>query len=212
MMRNPNKLVRVLQDNLLKNKIKEITLFDFTDSGATKVSFCGTVDEFYGNNILKTGINIYNEDLLSRYVGETIVYHNTIFIWLEPLRKATDPFYKAKNLTQIRRSAVYIKKTGGIIHEVGNIPFVIKKFSNTAWNDFEYWKEHDEFMFQRIIKLIDDIARNGYFGIGKPQRLSGDLSLFWSRYIDDNNRIVYKIEGEVIQIVQCGANYRIDTK
>ena len=210
MRHNSVKLVRVLQNNLLQNKIKDIILFDHTESGATKVSFYGTVDEFYGNNILNSGINVYNEELLSRYVGESIVHHNTIFIWLEPLRSATDPFYCAENLTKLKRSVAYMNRTGGIFHEVGNSTSDCKSFSKAAWDDFNYWKEHDDFMYQRIIKLIDDIAKNGYYGIGKPQRLSGDFSLYWSRYIDDKNRIVYRIVGETIQIIQCGANYRYD--
>ena len=48
----------------------------------------------------------------------------------------------------------------------------------------------------------------GYEGIGKPERLSGDLSAYWSRRIDEANRIVYRIENDVIKIVQCGSHYR----
>jgi len=55
---------------------------------------------------------------------------------------------------------------------------------------------------------LKDIDRNGYEGIGKPERLSGDLSNYWSRRIDDKNRIVYRIEENVLKIVQCGSHYR----
>ena len=61
---------------------------------------------------------------------------------------------------------------------------------------------------KRILSLLKDIERNGYSGIGKPERLSGDLSAYWSRRIDDANRIVYRIEGDKIIIVQCGSHYR----
>ena len=61
---------------------------------------------------------------------------------------------------------------------------------------------------KRILKLIDDIDRNGYDGIGKPKRLSGDLSEYFSRRIDDKNRIVDRIVGNTIQIIQCGSHYR----
>ena len=61
---------------------------------------------------------------------------------------------------------------------------------------------------QARLLLLQDIDRNGYAGIGKPERLSGDLSSYWSRRIDDANRIVYRIENDVIQIVQCGSHYR----
>ena len=57
-------------------------------------------------------------------------------------------------------------------------------------------------MLKRILQLLKDIDRNGYEGIGKPERLSGDLSSYWSRRIDDANRIVYRIDGEVVKIVQ----------
>ncbi|WP_455147057.1 Txe/YoeB family addiction module toxin, partial [Stomatobaculum longum] len=59
-----------------------------------------------------------------------------------------------------------------------------------------------------ILQLLRDIERNGYDGIGKPEPLRGDLSPYWSRRIDDCNRIVYRINGDVIQIVQCGSHYR----
>ena len=48
----------------------------------------------------------------------------------------------------------------------------------------------------------------GYQGIGKPEPLTGDLSGYWSRRIDDCNRIVYKIEKNIIKIAQCGSHYR----
>lgn len=61
---------------------------------------------------------------------------------------------------------------------------------------------------KRILKLLKDIDRNGYRGIGKPERLSGELSDYWSRRIDDCNRIVYRIENDTMKIVQCGSHYR----
>ena len=59
-----------------------------------------------------------------------------------------------------------------------------------------------------ILQLLKGIDRNGYEGIGKPERLSGDLASYWSRRIDDANRIVYQIEDNMIKIVQCGSHYR----
>ena len=61
---------------------------------------------------------------------------------------------------------------------------------------------------KRILQLLKDIEPNQYEGIGKPERLSGDLSAYWSRRIDDCNRIVYRIENDIIKIVQCGSHYR----
>lgn len=60
---------------------------------------------------------------------------------------------------------------------------------------------------KRINALLRDIERNGYTGIGKPEGLKGDLSDFWSRRIDDTNRIVYRQTGDVIEIIQCKGHY-----
>ena len=85
---------------------------------------------------------------------------------------------------------------------------MIKAWTEEAWEDFEYWTRQDRKMLKRILQLLKDIDRNGYDGIGKPERLSGDLSSYWSRRIDDANRIVYRIDGNVVKIVQCGSHYR----
>lgn len=61
---------------------------------------------------------------------------------------------------------------------------------------------------KRILNILKDIDRNGNEGIGKSERLSGDLSAYWSRRIDEKNRIVYRIENDIIKIVQCGSHYR----
>ncbi len=85
---------------------------------------------------------------------------------------------------------------------------MVKAWSDAAWEDFEYWTTQDKKTLKRILQLLKDIDRNGYGGLGKPEPLSGDLSGYWSRRIDDANRIVYKIEGGVMKIVQCGSHYR----
>lgn len=61
---------------------------------------------------------------------------------------------------------------------------MIKCWSNDAWEDFLYWQENDKQVLKRIIELIKDIDRNGYLGIGKPEKLSGDLAGYYSRRID----------------------------
>ena len=85
---------------------------------------------------------------------------------------------------------------------------MIKAWSDIAWDEFCEWQEQDKKTRRRIIALIKDIDRNGYTGIGKPERMSGDLAKYWSRRIDDYNRLVYCIEGDTILIVQCGSHYR----
>ena len=54
---------------------------------------------------------------------------------------------------------------------------MIKAWSDEAWEDFEYWQSQDKKTLKRIMKLIKDIDRNGYVGIGKPEPLTGDLSI-----------------------------------
>ena len=83
-----------------------------------------------------------------------------------------------------------------------------KAWTDDAGEDFEYWTEQDKKTLRRIKELLKDIDRNGYKGKGKPEPLRGNLSDYWSRHIDDKNRIVYKIEDDVVKIIQCGSHYR----
>jgi len=85
---------------------------------------------------------------------------------------------------------------------------MLKVWTDAAWEDYLYWQSEDKKTLRRINNLLKDIERNGYDGIGKPERLSGELSAYWSRRIDDKNRIVYRIDGDSLKIVQCGSHYR----
>lgn len=84
---------------------------------------------------------------------------------------------------------------------------MIKAWTDEAWEDFEYWSKQDKKTLKRILQLLKDIDRNGYNGIGNPEPLKGDFSGYWSRRIDDYNRIVYRIDGNIMRIVQCGSHY-----
>ena len=84
---------------------------------------------------------------------------------------------------------------------------MIKAWTDEAWEDFEYWLKQDKKTLKRILQLLKDIERNQYEGIGKPERLSGDLSAYWSRRIDDKNRIVYCIKNDMIFILSCKGHY-----
>ncbi|MDU6782922.1 Txe/YoeB family addiction module toxin [uncultured Peptoniphilus sp.] len=85
---------------------------------------------------------------------------------------------------------------------------MIKSWSDDAWEDFNYWLKEDKKTLRKILKIIKDIERSPYEGIGKPESLRGDLSKYWSRRIDDKNRIVYRVEKNTILIAQCGSHYR----
>lgn len=76
-----------------------------------------------------------------------------------------------------------------------------------AWDDYLYWQQQDKKTLKRINQLVRDIERNGTDGIGKPEPLKGDLSGFWSRRIDDVNRLVYRISGDMLEIASCRGHY-----
>ncbi len=80
-------------------------------------------------------------------------------------------------------------------------------FSERAWEDYLYWQTQDKKTLRRINSLLQDIIRNGYDGIGKPEPLKENLSGFWSRRIDEVNRIVYRISEDCIEIIQCKDHY-----
>ena len=82
-----------------------------------------------------------------------------------------------------------------------------KLFTDNGWKDYTYWESEDRKTLKRINKLIIDIERNGNDGIGKPEPLTGELSGFWSRRINDKDRLIYKIEGNNIYILACRYHY-----
>ena len=75
-----------------------------------------------------------------------------------------------------------------------------KIWSDEAWADYLYWQMQDKKTLRRINKLIQDIERNGYNSIGKPEPLKGVLSGYWSVRIDDVNRIVFRIVNHELEI------------
>jgi len=83
---------------------------------------------------------------------------------------------------------------------------------NKLWDDeareqYVYWQTQDRKTLKRINQILTDIDRNGYKGIGKPERLTGNWSGYWSREIDKKNRIIYRIENGIISIARCGSHY-----
>ena len=80
-------------------------------------------------------------------------------------------------------------------------------FSETAWDDYQYWIKTDKKILRRVNNLIQDIQRSPFSGIGKPEMLKHGLSGYWSRRINDEHRLVYKIEAESILIAQVRYHY-----
>lgn len=83
-----------------------------------------------------------------------------------------------------------------------------KIWSDEAWEDYIFWQTQDKKTLRRINKLLQDIERNGYHGIGKPEPLTGNLAGYWSVRIDEKNRIVFRIVEDGLEIWQCGSHYR----
>lgn len=82
-----------------------------------------------------------------------------------------------------------------------------KVFTKNGWDDYLYWQTEDRKTLRKINQLIDDIVRNGNQGIGKPEALSGNLAGFWSRRINDKDRLIYKIDIDNIYILACRYHY-----
>lgn len=80
-------------------------------------------------------------------------------------------------------------------------------FAPQAWEDYLHWQKADKAMVRRINTLIKDILRSPFEGIGKPEPLKHALAGYWSRRINDEHRIVYRIEGDALWIAQLRYHY-----
>ncbi|MDQ3247616.1 MAG: Txe/YoeB family addiction module toxin [Chloroflexota bacterium] len=80
-------------------------------------------------------------------------------------------------------------------------------FSENAWEDYLYWQQTDKQMLRRINLLIKEIQRQPFTGIGKPEPLKHGLSGYWSRRINDEHRMVYKVEHDELRIAQLRHHY-----
>ena len=81
------------------------------------------------------------------------------------------------------------------------------EFAPGGWEDFLYWQAQDKKTLKRILKLIDECARDPFKGTGKPEPLRYNLSGCWSRRIDESNRMVYMMEGKTLKIIQLRYHY-----
>ena len=82
-----------------------------------------------------------------------------------------------------------------------------KVWSDEAWDDYLEWQDKDPDLLKRINKLLRDIERDPFGGIGKPEALKRNLQGWWSRRIDGKNRIVYRVRNNMLEIAQCGSHY-----
>ncbi len=80
-------------------------------------------------------------------------------------------------------------------------------FADEAWDDYLYWQKQDRKVVERINKLIREVKRDPFSGVGKPEPLKHALAGFWSRRISDEHRMVYRVEGDTLQIAQLRYHY-----
>ncbi len=76
-------------------------------------------------------------------------------------------------------------------------------WTDDAWSDYVYWQRQDKKTLKRINKLITDTKRSPFEGIGKPEPLKENLSGFWSRRVDESNRLVYAVNDSHITVISC---------
>ena len=80
-------------------------------------------------------------------------------------------------------------------------------WTDEAWQDYLHWQGQDKKTLKRINKLIEATIRVTFEGIGKPEPLRENLAGFWSRRIDDTNRLVYAVDDEYLSIISCRYHY-----
>ncbi|MEE8365385.1 MAG: Txe/YoeB family addiction module toxin [Gammaproteobacteria bacterium] len=83
----------------------------------------------------------------------------------------------------------------------------ILSWTREAWSDYIYWQGQDKKTLKRINKIIMDTRRSPFEGIGKPESLKENLAGFWSRRIDDANRLVYAVDDGQLIIISCRYHY-----
>ena len=82
-----------------------------------------------------------------------------------------------------------------------------KFFTDESWADYVFWQENDKRFIKRINKLIKEIERTPFTGIGKPEPLKHHLSGYWSRRINEEHRIIYRVEEDRVIILSCRYHY-----
>ncbi|MDR0222848.1 MAG: Txe/YoeB family addiction module toxin [Oscillospiraceae bacterium] len=85
-----------------------------------------------------------------------------------------------------------------------------KLWDDNAWEEYEYWQGQDRKTLKKINRLIKSIERNGYECESKPKPLKHDLSGYWSVRIDKENRLIFKIDNDVLKIAACRGHYDDD--
>lgn len=80
-------------------------------------------------------------------------------------------------------------------------------FTELSWEDYLYWQKNDQQKLKRINELLKDISSNPYEGIGKPEPLKFNYAGLWSKRIDEEHRLIYRVVNDEIQIAKCRYHY-----
>lgn len=81
------------------------------------------------------------------------------------------------------------------------------RFTPAAWEDYRYWQRQDKKTLKRVNVLIEAALRDPFSGIGKPEPLMGNLSGYWSRRVDELNRLVYAVDDTDLDVIACRGHY-----
>jgi toxin YoeB len=81
-------------------------------------------------------------------------------------------------------------------------------FTDTGWEDYTFWLENDTKTLEKIHRLLKDIDRSSFAGLGKPEPLKFELSGYWSRRINEGDRLIYKVEKRTIIVIACKSHYQ----
>ena len=85
---------------------------------------------------------------------------------------------------------------------------MIISFTQIAFEDYQYWSKNDKLIFKKVNTLIKEILRTPFTGTGKPEPLKHELSGYWSRRINDEHRLVYKVEEDEVLVISCMYHYK----
>ena len=81
-------------------------------------------------------------------------------------------------------------------------------FTDTGWEDYTFWLEKDTKTLKKILRLLNDVHRSPFDGLGKPEPLKFELSGYWSRRINETDRLIYEVEKEAIIVIACMSHYQ----
>ncbi len=83
-----------------------------------------------------------------------------------------------------------------------------KLFTDTGWDDYTYWLENDSKTLKKIHRLLKDIDRSPFAGLGKPEPLKFELTGYWSRRINQTDRLIYKVDNATTIVIACKGHYQ----